>query len=79
MSCCHGNRVVLSGGPAGVNPSRQVAGVHGYISHYGEEPSTIANTSPAWGEALGFGKAVGAGVAIWAVTRVLDRMFSRRR
>lgn len=75
-SCCYGKQ--FSGSGAGVNPSRgAVNGIHGYISHYGDD--TAATTAPAWGSGVaGFGKMVGAGVTIWAITRVLDRAFSRR-
>jgi hypothetical protein len=72
-SCCNGRRVNLSGGGAGINPSR---GIAGYVSRYGQDD--LAPTSPALG-AGNFGKMVGAGVTIWAITRVLDRVMSGRR
>lgn len=77
MPCCNGNRP-LSGGPAGVNPSRN-RGIAGFVSHYGEDESGAA-TSPA-GSAGSFPKMVGAGVTIWAITRVLDKVLggSRRK
>lgn len=76
MPCCNGRRTVvnLAGGNAGINPSR--SGIAGYISRYGDE-SGIAEASPAWGSAGNFGKMVGAGVTIWAITKVLDRVFLR--
>lgn len=75
-SCCYGKRPDLSGGGAGVNPSRN--GIAGYISRYGDESDLAATTNPALSGVSGFGKMVGAGVTIWAITRVLDRVFTRR-
>lgn len=75
MPCCNAKRpmVYLSGGGAGINPSR--SGIAGYISRYGDEQ--VAVTAPAWGGTGNFGKMVGAGVTIWAITKVLDRVFLR--
>lgn len=69
MSCCRGNRVAAA-------PARR--GIAGYVSRLGEDAGVEPGVaSPALG-AAGFGKMVGAGVTIWAITRMLDRAFSRR-
>lgn len=68
MPCCNAKR------PTAPN------GIAGYV-RYGEAPreDLIATSTPAWwvNEAESFGKAVRAGVGIWVVTRLLDKIFSK--
>lgn len=69
MSCCNAKRpmVYLSGNRAGVA---------GYVSRYGETDEALnAALTPGVGT---FGKMVGAGVTIWAITKVLDSVFLKR-
>lgn len=67
MSCCH-NRV-----PRGMPP-----GIMGYVSRpYGEvDESLSAATTPGVGT---FPMMVGAGVTIWAITSLLNKLISGRR
>lgn len=64
MPCCNAKR-------------RLPNGIAGYVRRYGETDDSAQVAAALTPGYASFGKMVGAGVTIWAVTRVLDRLLSK--